>query len=72
MVEGTPLLDQGFLRSDLTYDVPAVWDGRFFYLNNYLARLEASCKKSRLRLPRAQEEIKSSRNAKCQPSCSGL
>jgi hypothetical protein len=21
-----PILDQGFLRSDLTYDVPAVWD----------------------------------------------
>ena len=28
-----PLMDQGFLHSDLTYDVPAVWDGRYFRLD---------------------------------------
>ena len=54
-----PLLDQGFLRGDLTYDVPAVWDGRFFRLNDHLTRLEASCKKIRLRLPLASDEIAS-------------
>jgi branched-subunit amino acid aminotransferase/4-amino-4-deoxychorismate lyase len=46
-----PILDQGFLRSDLTYDVPAVWDGRFFRLDDHLDRLEASCEKMRLRIP---------------------
>ena len=53
-----PLRDQGFLRSDLTYDVPAVWDGRFFRLDDHLARLELSCAKIRLRLPLPKEEIK--------------
>jgi len=46
-----PILDQGFLRSDLTYDVPAVWDGRFFRLDEHLDRLEASCEKMRFRMP---------------------
>ncbi|KIW67522.1 hypothetical protein PV04_06766 [Phialophora macrospora] len=51
-----PMLDQGFLHSDLTYDVPSVWDGRFFRLDDHLERLERSCAKMRLRcpLPRAQ------------------
>ncbi|PSN67026.1 D-aminoacid aminotransferase-like PLP-dependent enzyme [Corynespora cassiicola Philippines] len=53
-----PLLDQGFLRSDLVYDVPSVWDGRFFRLDEHLARLEASCKKTRLRLPIPRDEVK--------------
>jgi len=46
-----PILDQGFLRSDLTYDVPAVWDGRYFRLDDHLDRFEASCEKMRLRCP---------------------
>ncbi len=46
-----PLLDQGFLHSDLTYDVPAVWDGRFFRLDDHLDRLERSCATLRLRCP---------------------
>lgn len=46
-----PILDQGFLRSDLTYDVPGVWDGRFFRLDDHLDRLQASCEKMRLRIP---------------------
>jgi branched-subunit amino acid aminotransferase/4-amino-4-deoxychorismate lyase len=54
-----PLLDQGFLRSDLTYDVPAVWDGRFFRLDDHLDRLELSCGKIRLKLPISKEGIKS-------------
>ncbi|KAM5343332.1 hypothetical protein ACJ41O_014298 [Fusarium nematophilum] len=53
-----PLLDQGFMHSDLTYDVPSVWDGRFFRLDDHIARLEASCKKMRLRLPLPREEVK--------------
>lgn len=53
-----PLLDQGFMRSDLTYDVPSVWDGRFFRLDDHLSRLEASCEKLRLKLPLPRDEIR--------------
>lgn len=53
-----PLLDQGFLHSDLTYDVPAVWDGRFFRLEDHLDRLEASCRKLRLRSPLGRKELR--------------
>ncbi|KAH8669396.1 aminotransferase [Ilyonectria robusta] len=53
-----PLLDQGFMHSDLTYDVPSVWEGRFFRLDCHIDRLEASCKKMRLRLPIPRDEVK--------------
>ncbi|KIV86981.1 hypothetical protein PV11_02554 [Exophiala sideris] len=53
-----PLMDQGFMHSDLTYDVPSVWDGRFFRLDDHIARLEASCAKMRLQLPLPREEVK--------------
>ncbi|KAJ5097062.1 D-aminoacid aminotransferase-like PLP-dependent enzyme [Penicillium angulare] len=53
-----PLLDQGFMHSDLTYDVPSVWDGRFFRLDDHITRLEASCTKLRLKLPLPRAEVK--------------
>lgn len=53
-----PLADQGFMRSDLTYDVPSVWDGRFFRLDDHLTRLEASCAKLRLKVPIPRDEMK--------------
>lgn len=53
-----PLLDQGFMHSDLTYDVPSVWDGRFFRLDDHLIRLESSCRKLRLTLPLPQAEVR--------------
>ncbi|KAJ5128308.1 D-aminoacid aminotransferase-like PLP-dependent enzyme [Penicillium atrosanguineum] len=53
-----PMMDQGFLRSDLTYDVPAVWDGRFFRLDDHLTRFDASCKKLRLSMPLSRQEVK--------------
>jgi branched-subunit amino acid aminotransferase/4-amino-4-deoxychorismate lyase len=53
-----PLLDQGFLHSDLTYDVPAVWDGRFFRLDDHLERLERSCAKLRLACPMDRETLR--------------
>ena len=53
-----PLLDQGFLHGDLTYDVPSVWDGRFFRLDDHIARLEASCAKLRLKPPIPCQNIK--------------
>jgi len=53
-----PILDQGFLHSDLTYDVPAVWDGRFFRLDDHLGRFAASCEKMRLRNPMDQRTLR--------------
>jgi branched-subunit amino acid aminotransferase/4-amino-4-deoxychorismate lyase len=46
-----PIIDTGFVRSDLTYDVVGVWGGKFFRLDDHLDRLERSCEKMRLRLP---------------------
>ena len=37
-----PILDWGFLRSDCTYDVVHVWNGRFFRLGHHLDRFEKS------------------------------
>ncbi|KAK1149754.1 hypothetical protein N8T08_005308 [Aspergillus melleus] len=53
-----PITDQGFMHSDLTYDVPSVWDGRFFRLEDHLNRLEASCAKIRLQFPIPRDQIK--------------
>ncbi|MFO1047073.1 MAG: aminotransferase class IV [Geminicoccaceae bacterium] len=53
-----PLLDQGFLKSDLTYDVPAVWDGRFFRLDDHLDRFERSCERLRLKSPLSRQETR--------------
>jgi branched-subunit amino acid aminotransferase/4-amino-4-deoxychorismate lyase len=53
-----PLFDLGFLRSDLTYDVPAVWDGRFFRLDDHLDRLERSCAKLRLNPPMSKSAMR--------------
>ncbi|KAF5013046.1 hypothetical protein FDECE_940 [Fusarium decemcellulare] len=53
-----PILDQGFLHSDLTYDVPAVWDGKLFRFDDHLDRLEKSCEKLRLNPPMSRDEIK--------------
>lgn len=53
-----PLIDQGFMHGDLTYDVPSVWDGRFFRLDDHLTRLQKSCQKMRMRFPIPREEIK--------------
>lgn len=52
-----PILDQGFLHSDLTYDVPSVWDGRFFRLDDHLDRFERSLAKLRLRSPLSRQQI---------------
>ena len=44
-----PILDTGFLRSDLTYDVVAVWNGKFFRLEDHLDRFERGWKKLRMK-----------------------
>jgi len=37
-----PLVEAGFTRSDVTYDVVAVWNGKFFRLDDHLARFQRS------------------------------
>jgi branched-chain amino acid aminotransferase len=44
-----PILDTGFTRSDLTYDVVAVWKGKFFRLDDHLKRFENSYKQLRMK-----------------------
>jgi branched-chain amino acid aminotransferase len=51
-----PILDTGFVRSDLTYDVVGVWGGRFFRLGDHLDRLERGCERLRLRSPKSRAE----------------
>ena len=43
-----PLLDWGFTRSDVTYDVVHVWKGSFFRLDAHLDRFQRSCDRLRL------------------------
>ena len=53
-----PLLDTGFSRSDCTYDVAAVWQGRFFRLDDHLDRLVRGCGLLRLPLPVTREQMR--------------
>lgn len=52
-----PMLDRGFLRSDATYDVVHVWQGRYFRLDDHLDRFERSAAGLRMTLPLARAEI---------------
>lgn len=51
------VLDWGFLRSDATYDVVHVWQGRFFRLDVHLDRFFASAEKIRLKVPVERAEL---------------
>lgn len=53
-----PILDTGFVRSDLTYDVVGVWDGRFFRLSDHLARLKRGAELIRLTPPVSEEQLR--------------
>ncbi len=53
-----PILDAGFVRSDLTYDVVGVWEGSFFRLDDHMERLAAGLKRIRLECPLPLEEVK--------------
>lgn len=52
-----PLLDWGFLKSDVTYDVVGVWAGRFFRLDDHLDRFFANIERLRLTCPYRREEV---------------
>jgi branched-chain amino acid aminotransferase len=51
------VLDWGLLRSDATYDVVHVWQGRFFRLDKHLARFRRSVEKLRMTLPYDDGEL---------------
>ncbi len=51
------VLDWGFLRSDATYDVVHVWQGRFFRLDSHLERFERSVAKLRMTLPLERAQL---------------
>ncbi|MFI6810154.1 aminotransferase class IV [Streptomyces luteogriseus] len=53
-----PILDTGFVRSDLTYDVAAVWKGKFFRLDQHLDRVLAGAGKLRITSPLTKAEIR--------------
>lgn len=53
-----PILDTGFTRSDCTYDVVAVWHGRFFRLEDHLERFERSWRRMRFEPPLDRDGIR--------------
>ena len=52
------LLDWGFVRSDVTYDVAHVWKGSFFRLEDHLDRFERSIAGLRMVLPLGRGEVR--------------
>lgn len=52
-----PLTDRGFVRSDATYDVTHVWNGRFFRLDDYIDRFHDSMRGLHMSLPYSKAEI---------------
>jgi branched-chain amino acid aminotransferase len=52
-----PILDWGFLRSDATYDVVHVWQGRFFRLDDHLDRFLRGIERLHMSLPYNRDQI---------------
>jgi len=52
-----PIVERGFLRSDVTYDAIHVWQGRIFRLHDHIARFRASIAGLKMSLPHSDEEI---------------
>jgi branched-subunit amino acid aminotransferase/4-amino-4-deoxychorismate lyase len=53
-----PIIDTGFTRSDLTYDVVAVWNGKFFRLDDHLYRFQKGWTRLRLKPGIALEDMR--------------
>jgi len=53
-----PILDWGFLHSDATYDVAHVWQGKFFRVDEYLHRFEASMAKLHMSIAYDLDQIR--------------
>ncbi len=52
-----PILDWGFLRSDATYDVVHVWDGRFFRLADHMERFRRGIGRLQMTCPYQGEAL---------------
>jgi branched-chain amino acid aminotransferase len=52
-----PLVDRGFVRSDATYDVAHVYDGKFFRLDDHIERFQTSMRGLRMSLPYSAQDI---------------
>ncbi|MEO3474908.1 aminotransferase class IV [Roseomonas sp. CAU 1739] len=52
-----PIVDRGFLRSDVTYDALHVWKGRFFRMQDHIDRFRASMAGLRMSLPHSDAEL---------------
>src|SRR5438445_6521922 len=52
------VLDYGFTRSDVTYDVVHVWNGRFFRLEYHLDRFLRSLGRLRMSLPFDRDQLR--------------
>ncbi len=52
-----PVTDLGFIRSDATYDVVHVWNGRFFRLKDHVDRFLDSCERLRFNLPLSRDQL---------------
>src|SRR5919206_5059258 len=53
-----PILDWGYRRSDVTYDVVGVWDGAFFRLDDHIGRFRRSMRSLRLEPPESDDDIR--------------
>ncbi len=53
-----PILDWGYRRSDVTYDVVGVWRGAFFRLDDHIARFRRSMAALRLAPPESDDNIR--------------
>lgn len=52
-----PIRDWGFVRSDVTYDVVAVWQGAFFRLDDHLDRFFRGIDRLHMRCPHDRDEV---------------
>ena len=53
-----PIVDMGFLHSDVCYDVVSVWKGSFFRLNEHMDRFERSYQGLGFSMPYTKEEMR--------------
>jgi branched-chain amino acid aminotransferase len=55
---GIPIIDMGFLHSDVCYDVVSVWNGSFFRLDDHMDRFERSYQGLRFSLPHTKQQMR--------------
>ena len=53
-----PLIDMGFLHSDVCYDVVSVWKGSFFRLKEHMDRFEKSYRGLGFSMPYTKEQMR--------------